>query len=369
MHNIALLKALSHNKLITVATHVLVWTVFGLAIYYYQPILSDVEIPVQFWLKQTAALLLLVALFYLNTLLLVPALLLKGRQLAYVVMVGGLVLAVVFTTRALDRAYGDFQMRRSVGLSRTQGVPGPPLIQPFRRGISGNMLTLVMSLMVVGIGTTMTAVARAQQDRMEREALEKDKVATELSFLKNQINPHFYFNTLNNIYALTEVDPKLAGEAILQLSKMMRHLLYGAQRDETMLSQEIAFVRNYIALMKLRLTDKVELALELPAELQDMPLAPLILLPFVENAFKHGVSTTRPSHVSIRITQREKMLDVQVDNSIIPENAISLEDSGGIGLANTRRRLDLLYPGKYKLDAGADEAGLEYSVHLELDLS
>ena len=198
--------------------------------------------------------------------------------------------------------------------------------------------------------------------------MEKDNVTSELSFLKAQINPHFFFNTLNNIYALTEVDPKVAGEAIHQLSKMMRYLLYDTQQGQNMLSEEIAFVKNYISLMKLRLTEKVMINIDTPVNLKDMPLAPMILLPFVENAFKHGVSATQPSHIDIVILQRDKVLDVAVKNSIRNDNNINLENNTGIGLVNTRRRLDLIYPGKYKLDFGG-QAGKEYTVHLVIDLS
>jgi two-component system, LytTR family, sensor kinase len=222
---------------------------------------------------------------------------------------------------------------------------------------------------VVGISTAITASNRSLQDRRERETLEKDKVTTELSFLKHQINPHFYFNTLNNIYALTEVDPKLAGEAILQLSRMMRYLIYDTQQGTNMLSQEIAFLKNYIHLMKLRMTDMVKLVVDMPDQLDDMPLAPLILLPFVENAFKHGVSTTRKSHIDIRVTQKGRILDLVVSNAITHDGASSLELPGGIGLSNTRRRLALLYPGKHTLDVAEHNDRTEYSIHLVLDLS
>jgi two-component system, LytTR family, sensor kinase len=360
---------ITYNRLINVATHVLVWAVFGLAIYYYQPIISDVEIPVQFWLKQTMELGLLVFLFYMNSELLVPYLLLKNQRFTYFLIVGFMVLGVVLTHRSLDRAYGDFQMRRIWSPSGTIRPQTPPTIIPFRRGVSGSMLTLTMTLMVVGISTAITASNRSLQDRRERETLEKDKVTTELSFLKHQINPHFYFNTLNNIYALTEVDPKLAGEAILQLSRMMRYLIYDTQQGTNMLSQEIAFLKNYIHLMKLRMTDMVKLVVDMPDQLDDMPLAPLILLPFVENAFKHGVSTTRKSHIDIRVTQKGRILDLVVSNAITHDGASSLELPGGIGLSNTRRRLALLYPGKHTLDVAEHNDRTEYSIHLVLDLS
>ncbi|MGN6639267.1 MAG: sensor histidine kinase, partial [Mucilaginibacter sp.] len=195
------------------------------------------------------------------------------------------------------------------------------------------------------------------------------KVTSELSFLKAQINPHFFFNTLNNIYALTVVDAEVAGKAIHQLSRMMRYLLYDTQQGHTMLSQEIAFVKDYISLMQLRLTDVVKVTIDTPSDLKDLPLAPMIFLPFVENAFKHGVSATQDSHIDIVIVQNEKVLDLTVKNSIMHDNSVSLDTNSGIGLVNTRRRLDLLYPGKYTLDINEENAFNEYTVHLVLDLS
>ena len=149
----------------------------------------------------------------------------------------------------------------------------------------------------------------------------------------------------------------------------MRYLLYDTQQGDNMLSHEIAFVKNYISLMKLRLTDVVKINIDIPSNLQEMPLAPMILLPFVENAFKHGISATQQSYIDIIIFQKDKVLDVTVKNSIMKDNSTSLDVNSGIGLVNTRRRLDLLYPGKYKLDISEANAASEYNVHLVLDLS
>ncbi len=349
--------------------HILVWAVFALAIFYYQPVISDIEIPYQFWIKQTAALSLLVIIFYLNSSVLVPRLLLKNHRAYYFVIIIGIVIAILFANRSLDRAYADFHERSQIKAAQRMRPSGPPIFIPGTRSRSGTTLTIAISALVLGISTSVTAVQKWQKDNQERKELAKDKVSSELSFLKAQINPHFFFNTLNNIYVLTSADPKVAGEAIHQLSKMMRYLLYDTQQGDNMLSQEIAFVKNYISLMKLRLTDVVKINIDTPANLQDMPLAPMILLPFVENAFKHGISATQQSYIDIIILQKDKLLDLTVNNSIRKDNGVSLETNSGIGLVNTRRRLDLLYPGKYKLDISEPNASSEFIVHLVLDLS
>lgn len=362
----------SYSRLIGVITHILAWAVFGLAIFYYQPVISDFEIPFQFWMKQTVELSLLIIIFYFNSLVLVPRLLLNNRPVYYFVVIAAIVVAVLFTNRSLDRAYAEAQGRHifsSTEQLRRRNVPGPPIFIPGGRGGLGITLTVTITALVVGISTAITVIQKWQKDKQERKELEKEKVTSELSFLKAQINPHFFFNTLNNIYVLTEVDPKVAGEAIHRLSKMMRYLLYDTPEGHTMLSDEIDFVKNYISLMKLRLTDVVRVNIDTPATLQDMPLASMIFLPFVENAFKHGVSATEKSHINISLCQKNKLLELKVNNSIPKDNSISLDTNGGIGLPNTRRRLDLLYPGKYKLDTGKENGTSEYTVHLTLDLS
>jgi sensor histidine kinase YesM len=350
----------------------MVWAVLGLY-FYRQLFFSNADIPYQYWIKQTVTLSLLVMAFYLNSSVLVPRFLLKNHTVFYFVIIIGIIAGIALINRWVDNSLSPFQFTDAEFYKRN---PAPGLLRhrPPKREIGfqfkmGDLFTIIISALVIGISTIMTAVQKFQKDNQERKELEKDKITTELSLLKAQINPHFFFNTLNNIYALTEVDPKVAGEAIHQLSKMMRYLLYDTQRGDNMLSQEIVFVKNYISLMKLRLTDVVKINIDIPANLKDMPLAPMIFLPFVENAFKHGVSATQPSYINITISQKDKLLDLTVNNSIKKDNSISLDTNNGIGMVNTRRRLDLLYPGKYKLNISESNATSNYSVHLVLDLS
>ena len=149
----------------------------------------------------------------------------------------------------------------------------------------------------------------------------------------------------------------------------MRYVLYDTQNSTTMLSQEIAFVNDYISLMQLRLTDVVKINFTSPALLKDAAVAPMIFLPFIENAFKHGVSTTQQSFIDIAIEQESQLITLRVDNTIIKEQNNSLEQGSGIGLNNTRRRLDLLYPEKYTLLIDEDADANIYSVNLTLNLS
>lgn len=350
----------------------MIWTVFGLY-FYRQLFFTDADIPYQYWIKQSVTLGLLVITFYLNASVLVPRLLLKNQVFLYIVLIIGIIAAIAFINRWMDYVISpdrfpdaEFSRRNRAASMELLRPPGRPGGYHFKLG---DLFTIVISGLVVGISTIIATAQKWQKDNQERKELEKDKITTELSLLKAQINPHFFFNTLNNIYVLTEVNPKLAGEAIHKLSKMMRYLLYDTQNSNTLLSQEIAFVKHYISLMKLRLTDVVKINIDIPANLMDMPLAPMIFLPFIENAFKHGVSATQPSYINISISQKDKILQLIVNNSIMKDNSISLDTNSGIGLVNTRRRLDLLYPGKYKLEISEPDAATEYTVHLVLDLS
>lgn len=346
--------------------HILIWAVFGIAIFFYHPLFSNIDTPVQALAAQAVTLGLLIIAFYVNAFILVPRLLLNSRTVYYFLALIAIITAIVLINNWVFLGFAQpgplaDQAPQWGKLPRLHNQPGhlSHLERP----------TIIICALVLGTGTSITAIQKWQKDKQKREELEKDKVTSELSFLKAQVNPHFFFNTLNNIYALTALDADLAGKAIHQLSRMMRYLLYGTQHGHTMLSQEIAFVKDYISLMQLRLTDAVTITVDIQPNLPDMPLAPMIFLPFVENAFKHGISATQPSYINISITQNDKVLDMLVKNSVMKDNSVSLDTNSGIGLVNTKRRLDLLYPGKYKLDIGGQHAGNEYSVHLVLDLS
>ncbi|MGY4385287.1 two-component system LytT family sensor kinase [Pedobacter sp. UYP24] len=353
---------LSKNRAITILIHVLVWSGFSLAIFYV-PIFSGIEIVYGLWFKQFITLGLIVIAFYLNALILVPRFLLRNQSASYFAIIIALVISIV-----LFNGWGDWvnpeRMFNAAFLKKIMhhilGHRGENILQ---------MLTLIMAVLVIGISTSLAMVWKWQKDKRVRQELEKEKIAAELSFLKAQINPHFFFNTLNNIYVLTQVDSVLAGEAIHQLSSMMRYLLYETKQGVTQLSKEIAFVKDYIGLMQLRLTDAVAVSVTLPERMQDLPMASMLVLPFLENAFKHGVSTAQKSYINIAVFQNGTQLNIHLTNLIVIDKGSSIADGSGIGLANTRRRLELLYPGKHLLEICERNAANEYTLHLMIDLS
>jgi two-component system LytT family sensor kinase len=352
----------SKSSTITILIHVLTWLVLGFILFGYQPLTMNVELPYQFWMKQTLTFTMLVAAFYLNSSVLVPVYLLKNRTGMYFLFAIALIAGIYFLDALFDRT---LDMHRLMDAAFHKH--GPP-----KRGERNHFydfaLLFIMAL-VLGISTSITAIQKWQGDARLREALEQDKISSELSFLKAQINPHFFFNTLNNIYALTHINAETSRKAIHQLSRMMRYVLYDTQHGTALLSQEIAFIKDYISLMQLRLTDKVTVDFQSPATVNDMTVAPMIFLPFVENAFKHGISATLPSTILISVEQQAEILQLRVENAIYKDANPNLEENKGIGLTNTLRRLDLLYAGKYTLDMQEDVATNTYKVHLTLNLS
>lgn len=158
-------------------------------------------------------------------------------------------------------------------------------------------------------------------------------------------------------------------QALHTLSRMMRYVLYETPSGTTLLSKELLFIEDYIQLMQLRLTENVQVTYEKPNPVNDLMIAPMLLLPFVENAFKHGVSTVSPCFIKIKVEQQDAELSVRVTNTIVNEKKLVLEESNGIGLVNTRRRLDLLYPNNYQLTVQENTPENTYQVHLTIQLS
>ncbi|GAB3766903.1 sensor histidine kinase [Spirosoma pomorum] len=352
--------SLFSRRYITWLIHVLGWGLLGYLLFFAQSFSFTFKMPPLFWIRQLIFFCLIVATFYLNALILVPRLLRLNQTGQYLLAVMGVIVFIVLVVGSLEFWFDlPILIHR---LFHPDGKGEPRYygwVQP----------TLVTILLVLGISTSMSLLQKWQQDANLRLALEQAKTTSELSFLKAQINPHFFFNTLNNIYALTAIDVELAQEALHRLSRMMRYVLYETQSGTTLLSKELAFVNDYIQLMQLRLTDKVTVAVNTPDVVKEQAIAPMLLLPFVENAFKHGVSTLLPSRISIKVEQTTDQLVLDVRNTLLNEKTPSLETGNGIGLTNTRRRLDLLYPGQYDLLINEHTVDNEYQVQLTVHLS
>ncbi|MBD1392970.1 sensor histidine kinase [Mucilaginibacter glaciei] len=355
----------SRSILGNILIQILIWIVLGVVLLFYQPFLRNIDVPYQFWVKQNIVFVMLIASYYLNAYVLVPQLLLKKKTGFYFLSIIAIIAVILFMTGFVDKILNVRELleeafHRSGPPKRGGGGGG-------RRGYFDTFLVTVTSL-VLGISTSVTTTQSWQKNRALHKEMEQKKISSELSFLKAQINPHFFFNTLNNIYALTLVNVETSRTALHQLSRMMRYVLYDTQNSAALFSQEIAFIKDYISLMQLRLTDKVTVIFNTPAPLQEFPVAPMLFLPFVENAFKHGVSDSLPSTILVDVQQVDNKITLLVQNSIFKKQGADLEDNKGIGLNNTIRRLDLLYPGKHELVVNESAAENLYTVNLTLYL-
>lgn len=222
---------------------------------------------------------------------------------------------------------------------------------------------------VLFIATSMEISSRWHQMEDERIEMEAARKEAELANLRSQINPHFLLNTLNNIYALTAFDTEKAQKAIMELSKMLRHMLYDNQQSMVNLKEEIQFIGNYVNLMKLRLPQNVEVRFHSnypePCNIQ---VAPLIFISLVENAFKHGVSPTEKSFIDINISAENDLLTCEIKNSNYPKT--QQDRSGhGIGLQQVERRLNLSYPQRHTWKKGITDNGKQYYSKIEIQLA
>ncbi len=201
--------------------------------------------------------------------------------------------------------------------------------------------------------------------RSELAAAEKQKVQLELQVLKAQINPHFFFNTLNGIYSMSLDNDKRLPQTILQLSDLMRYFLYEAKDDFVLLSKELSLLKNYLSLQKLRLGNSLNLQSEITGEIAEQKIAPMLLITFLENSFKHGDKTIRGApFLILKIKVEKNGLDFYLENEKGLIDDIEDKQYGGVGLSNIRRRLELLYPEKHSLQI--TEEGNKYIVHLQL---
>jgi LytS/YehU family sensor histidine kinase len=201
------------------------------------------------------------------------------------------------------------------------------------------------------------------------QQLEKEKLEAELKLLKSQINPHFLFNTLNNLYALTLNDSAKAPEMVHKLSELMSYMLYDSNQAEVPLVKEVQHLQNYIALETMRYTERLDVSLNLYDNLDDIDIAPLLILPFVENSFKHGVhNQIAQSWVRVDILVQENTLVVKIENSTaaIPEATGTQRPFSGIGLQNVKKRLALIYPGRHTLQIHAEAETFLVVMKIEL---
>lgn len=232
--------------------------------------------------------------------------------------------------------------------------------------------SLSLYIFFVGISFVHIIILRWQKEEALKQQLKEDKLAAELELLKSQINPHFLFNALNNLLSVSEKHQQTeVSSGIAQLSEMLRYLLHNTSDEIIPLSKEIEFIENYIKLNKLRFDDNdpIKISFQTIGNSKNIYIAPVLLLPFVENAFKHGINIYNDSFIDIKINATQQIVNFECTNSINRSKNIEMLNSkySGVGLQNVKRRLEILYPNKYNLKI--TEKDNIYSVHLKLNIN
>lgn len=305
-------------------------------------------------------------IFYINYFWLVPLLFFKKRRLLY--FISAIVLIIIMSF-IVDSSHSKmfFELKREKQFDEMiKKFPDKERMhKPSKSWPIYNFI--LTSFLMTGFSMGLVFSAKLIQNEKERKEAERERLNSELALLKNQVSPHFFFNTLNNIYALIQINTQDAQKAVLQLSKLMRYLLYESEHGNTMLSKEIDFMRNYIDLIKLRINDKVELSVTLPDKFEDIALPPLLFIPFIENSFKHGVSYREPSFINISMKCLSGVINFNCINSIVSKNEQSQEIDSGIGLENVKKRLSLLFPARHILTI--NKSNTSFEVSLEINLS
>ncbi len=318
------------NKKINVFLHLLVWFVlFSMpyALWYGQ----DQEINrliAHFWIP----LVFYAILFYLNYFVFIERFLFIKKTVLFIIT--NLVLIAFFSIFREQLESTFFQ-----NIFRETSRPGPP----FKMFMYMQVLSYMPPLFIaIAIKTT----KRWAQTEVARKEADHYKLKSELQHLHYQLQPHFFFNSLNNIYSMVDVSPNEAKKAIHSLSKLMRYMLYETDMELVPFSKEIDFMKKYIDLMKLRISDKTVVTFNFPSEDAGVKIAPLLFISLIENAFKHGVSASKKSHIDMALTCDKKAVTFSIENDNFPKKTNDKSGSG-IGLQNLEKRLQLLYPNKY----------------------
>lgn len=313
---------------------------------------------------------LLIAFFYCNYFVLIPKLYFNKKYLLFYAITVCCFLIIIFLPYLLLHPFhkppgmppGGFN--GGSNMPPPQGFSGrgnaPPYSQPLRRGpffgeVSHHIFLFFVCFFFSISLRTSTRLKQIQQEKLD----------TELSYLKAQINPHFLFNTLNSIYSLAIQKTDTAPDAIIKLSEMMRYVLHDSSHNFVPLEKEITYITNYIQLQKIRFTHSMQLNFNVSGNTSGKQIAPLILIPFIENAFKYGVNAADNSEIKIAIEVAEDALTMEVYNKKVNTTFLPGEQ-GGVGISNAKKRLMLLYAGYHELVINNNPADFFISLKLSL---
>ena len=295
-------------------------------------------------------------LFLFNNYVLIPLLLNRGHIFKYVVAAFAVVTSVFIFIESLERWHIISDGYTDVGILPHQATLAD------LAWYWNIVLCIFMFAANIGIKKFYEAMQRDE----DNERLARENIEAEMYYLKYQINPHFLMNTLNNIHALVDIDADSAKRGIVELSDMMRHVVYESTADQIPLSRDIEFLKNYIELMRIRYSQTIDIRFNYPQSLPPtIVIPPLVMIVFVENAFKHGISRKQDSYIYIDISVDEQNVVVRFTNSLFEDE--QRDKQGGVGLENVSRRLEYIYGDKYSLDI--DKQSNCYCVTLKLPIN
>ncbi len=330
------------------------------------------------WIHITSYLIL----FSINIYFLIPRFLFRKKHYFYIVSVV-LVTIVIVSLSVLLQV--NFNAKNTLEMPKMELGPGMPPMEmgssmPLPEGYryTANKIQksvflifidyFAIALLVLGTSTTFKIGTRWLNEENRRKEIEREHLVTELALLRHQINPHFLMNTLNNIYALIDMNVEKARDAIIKLSVLMRYLLYDTSKGTTLLSKDLEFVKSYFDLMKLRIPRTVEIKCIIPRKIPEVEIPPMLFISFVENAFKHGISYQTKSFIHFSIKIENGNLFCNIINSKFTENIKKEDHYTGIGLSNLKKNLELLYPNAYnlKIYETSDQFNVELIIPLKM---
>ncbi|MEI6454896.1 MAG: histidine kinase [bacterium] len=334
------------SKSFTIGIHIIIWLAFMLLPLVF---IESEEGKIRFVQMGWFLLLLIAGYFYLNYFIFIPKLLFKKRVFLYILsLIAGLAVIII-----LSESYFYFL---ETYINR----------RPHHHHFFGRFtfIPLTPALVAFAVSSSIKITTEWFITERQKKEMEAEKLFSELAFLKSQINPHFLFNILNNICSLARKKSDDTENAIIKLSQIMRYMLQDSKNEKVPLEKEIEYLQNYIELQRLRISDQVKIEFRTIGRTDMIMIEPLLLIPFVENAFKHGVSYLENSEINIFLKAEVNFLLFRIENNIVkPAKDMILQESG-IGLKNVVRRLELLYPGMHKLTISDD--GEQYHVELNI---
>lgn len=340
--------------------HIMCWALLFIVPLFFHSSSEDWTMVWHRYLRGLGASVSYVLVFYLNYLWIVPRYMLKKKDWKMFLFINFLVLVAGLLTvdlwHLLINNFWPELADRGARLPNKHGSRVP-------RYFYGSLVNVLFIALAVAV----RMYQRWQHLEEARKEAEAARTEAELSNLRNQLNPHFLLNTLNNIYALIAFDQDKAQTAVGELSKLLRHVLYENQQDYVPLFKEADFMRNYIELMKIRVTDNVKITTDIHVQPNDAtPVAPLIFISLIENAFKHGISPQGKGNININLSQADGAISCEIHNSYYPKRENDKSGSG-IGLEQVSKRLELMYPGRYSWDKGISPDGTEYFSKLTIN--